>query len=515
MPQQEDLIWQERVSRGVTKALMRNFTSVADALKELIDNAVDYAWGQQVVISITHDRKQDLAVIESRGGRGMGPHEIQTWLNWGEGEDHPADHIGQYHQGGKAACGFLGRHLRLWTKHQDSKEVWYLEDEDWADRSEAKTFGPPRSLQKSQIPSRLEIPQTSQGYVRIEVRQLWPERKWNLADLRRSVSNTYRKHLQEGRLLISTIDAGKKEKVEPLDIPLSTAAQRQAIAVEVGTLKAKGWAGRLSRDQAKRDLKSGLRLTFNGRLVKDQEWFGYNYEGKGALNSLIGELELRGATPNPNKTDFVDRGNTYWDEFGEKVLRQLQPLIAELRHSAEVKRVTRQDRQLAQKVSKDIQTVCSQLSGLPLSGQGQAGLNGTAAAGRKPPTGHSLNGSQGRNGSDPNRKRPQPRTKAPQDSRGRLQRLVEEVTQGHKPPPVRVRSWDSNERSTWSTEGRRMFLDVNRAFPLYDQFNRPEAYIAETAILELCKPRAGDEPVNPDDYLDRVNLMLLRWSQLN
>jgi len=52
--------WQEVVSRGTAIALMSNFTSVAEALKELVDNAIDYRWGQPLTIDIT----QALANIE-------------------------------------------------------------------------------------------------------------------------------------------------------------------------------------------------------------------------------------------------------------------------------------------------------------------------------------------------------------------------------------------------------------------------------------------------------------------
>src|SRR5436190_17576473 len=52
--------WQEVVSRGTAIALMSNFTSVAEALKELVDNAIDYRRGQPLTIDIT----QALAGVE-------------------------------------------------------------------------------------------------------------------------------------------------------------------------------------------------------------------------------------------------------------------------------------------------------------------------------------------------------------------------------------------------------------------------------------------------------------------
>ena len=75
------VVWQETISRGVAIALMNNFTSVAEALRELVDNAIDYRWGQPLVTEITEDKRRHMVVVESDGGRGMGAEEIQVWLN--------------------------------------------------------------------------------------------------------------------------------------------------------------------------------------------------------------------------------------------------------------------------------------------------------------------------------------------------------------------------------------------------------------------------------------------------
>jgi hypothetical protein len=138
--------WKETISRGTAIALMHNFVSVAEALKELVDNPIDYRQGQKLSIEITEDKRHDRLVVASDGGRGMGAEEIQVWLNWGEGEEHDESHIGRWHQGGKAACGFLGMHVRLWAKRAESHYVWFLEDENWGGRREAKAFGIPAPL---------------------------------------------------------------------------------------------------------------------------------------------------------------------------------------------------------------------------------------------------------------------------------------------------------------------------------------------------------------------------------
>ena len=67
-----NLEWQETISRGLVRPLMSNFTSVADALNELVDNAIDHRWGQPLIIELLEEKRRGCFVIESDGGRGMG-----------------------------------------------------------------------------------------------------------------------------------------------------------------------------------------------------------------------------------------------------------------------------------------------------------------------------------------------------------------------------------------------------------------------------------------------------------
>ncbi len=195
---------------------MGNFTSVAAALKELVDNAIDYRWGQQLRVDITQHKSRDLVIVESDGGRGMGAEEIGIWLNWGEGEEHDETHIGRWHQGGKAACGFLARHIKIWAKKKDDDRVWFLEDEDWATRNEAKDFGVPSPLPPDQYPVTMRGLQKDRGHVRIELAKLNKDRRWNLETLRQDLSSTYKCLLEEEKVTI-TINGSP---VPALDIPL-------------------------------------------------------------------------------------------------------------------------------------------------------------------------------------------------------------------------------------------------------------------------------------------------------
>ena len=58
-----------------------------------------------------------------------------------------------------------------------------------------------------------------------------------------------------------------------------------------------------------------------------------------------------------------------------------------------------------------------------------------------------------------------------------------------------------------------MWLDINKSFPLYQSLRGVKPNLAETAILELCKPKQG-EPMDASRYVEHVDLMLSKWMGL-
>lgn len=494
--------------------LMHNFTSIADALEELVDNAIDFRLGQKLTVNIVADERQDLVIVESDGGRGMGAQEIGEWLNWGEGEQHDVTHIGMYHQGGKAACGFLARHVRLYGKKNDDDRVWLLEDEDWATRSEARDFGEPSPLHPDEYPDTMRTLPLERGHVRIELAKLNRNKPWTrgtLEKLKCDLSSTYRCLLANGDVAI-TING---DAVPGLDLPLKSTATHPVKVKLPGGRKVSGWAGRMNRNDRTRHVKSGLRLVYNGRLIKEGEWFGYNYEGKGALNTLIGELHMKGFTPNPNKTDFIDRSETVWDDLGQQVLDQLAPLISELRKSSEELRVTKAEKDRAREVADELETAMRSLREmpeLPVSERGNGASGGAGEGGRRPPTPRPPRPTEP-NPRGPSKRPRQPRTPPSDDAVGRLVRLLDGVMGGTRVLPLRIRSWHSSERFAWTPEGDKRWLDINKSYPLYRALKGSKPYLAETATLALCQPQETDS-MSASEYMEKVNVILLQWAQV-
>ncbi len=498
---------------------MHNFTSVADAIEELVDNCVNFAWGQRVSVEISINRAKDMIVVEGDGGRGMGAPEINTWLNWGAGDKHGPDDLSRYHQGGKAACGYLGRSVRIYAKRQGSPDVWFLEDDDWGTRTEPRDFGVPEPLSVSAYPATFRDLAEDRGHVRIEISRLNRSRREisgpartrnNIDDLRRSLASTYRVLLEQDQVEISIENDERHERVEPLQIPIMAGTR-----IEIPTMRfddgriAYGWAGRVNlqlRD-SRSSVRSGIRLVQNGRLIRDNEWFGYNYQGKGALNSLVGELIVSRFTPTPNKTDFVERGDEVWEMLGERVLSYLQPLIADLRAGGPDLKVTRREKDLAQEVRQELGRVFAKAGDPSFSG-GETGEEGQEIARE----GRARASNRGTRRPDRNRRGPikrlrQPRTPAPEDAVGHLARLVFRVTGGATEPPIRISAWDSGERSAW-VDGK--WLDINKNYPMYRELNGAKVYLAETAILHLCKPQSGEE-MRAEEYIARVDTMMSAW----
>lgn len=526
----KEVRWIEKVTRGLAKANMENFASVADAIFELVDNAIDARRGKKVSVHVEVNAKRDRVVVEDHGGYGMDAEGIADWLNWGTGRKHSSADIGMYYQGGKSACGFLGNSLRIYAKAAGSRDVWMFEDDKWRERNEAKDWGKP-----SPLPDDFKLPSTltrnpQDGYVRIEITRLLPLRH-NTETLTWKLSNTYRCLLEEGSVSITLSDGSHPSPIQPLELPLSTALRkRQEPVVTQSGRKIRCWVARLNRERAlevsgKHRIPGGIRCLFNGRLIREGEYFGHHAEGKGLLSSLVGEVQLNHLKPVPNKTEFTD--SIEKDEAWNAMRNFLAPIIAELRRASEELKPTKEERRNLTNVREEIAEVFRGLQ----SGETWDGEHAPSAAksgstpveppeigsgGRKPPEPR-------RNGkiSDPITHQEKPRepvinrSEPPSDAVGGLLRSLRKVGGEDLVPPTELNSLeDASVRVDWKHEGGKKKLIINRNFPLYKQLEGAPGYIAETIILELAKPDEGD-PKSLEQYLDMVNNLLVAWSKVH
>src|SRR5260370_19188803 len=98
----------ERIDPAIRATLFANYRSSADAVMELVDNSIDSRIkGRQLEVFV--QVHPSYFVIETRGGEGMGPTELErNYLRWGGSAKRGRKLLGQYGQGGKAAIRPLG-----------------------------------------------------------------------------------------------------------------------------------------------------------------------------------------------------------------------------------------------------------------------------------------------------------------------------------------------------------------------------------------------------------------------
>src|SRR3989442_15803281 len=91
----------ERIDPAITASLFANYRSSADAVMELVDNAIDSRLAGtplEVFIQVHPSH----FVIEARGGGGMGPAELQgNYLPWGGSPQRGRQLLGQDGPGGE------------------------------------------------------------------------------------------------------------------------------------------------------------------------------------------------------------------------------------------------------------------------------------------------------------------------------------------------------------------------------------------------------------------------------
>ena len=496
--------WKEEGSRGLAHVAMEDFPTVADAIYEIADNPLDYRRGRPLEIDITIDKDRDRIIVEDRGGEGMDADGIADWLQWGTGHPHAADDIGKYHKGGKAACGYLAQSVVILTRRAGQHEVWRLEDLRWKSRPEWADYGDPTPY-TGPVPAHLSELPREVGFTRIELANL-EDRRYNVDRLRWMIGNTYRRLIGNGAVQFRL----NGDPVLALELPLSSAFKTVRGTVPTRRGPVKYWVGRLDRDAVKggpHRIQGGMRLLFQLRLISEGEYFGHHAEGKGLLASLIGEVELNHLEPLSNKTGFK-QGTEDWAQVEEKLNKELAPIIAAFRRAAEEHPVSREERKRVSLVRRQLAEALAQLD----VGSDRPDRVDLARDGRRPPQANSTVTPTSR--TPAHRRSQHPRTEAPADAVGVLQRLRQRLRAGTHVPPIELADLDPSVRSEAIRVGDGISkIVVNRAYPLYRQLEGREAYLAETAVMEMLMPAEAERTTVPV-YVGQVNQYIEAWARV-
>jgi len=307
----------ERIDPELTATLFANYRSSADALLELVDNALDSRLrGEPIRMEIA--LHADAVTVTSQGGEGMGPKDLERrYLRWGKSAKRGRELLGQYGQGGKAAIGHLGRRFSVESSRPGDPVGWRFTDPNYRDRSRLKTY------ELQEVPKR--VPREL-GYVRIRIDEV--DKRIDLKRLGLRLADTYCLLLERGDLQI--IMNGTLLKARSLGEIARKDFRVRAAATIIG-----GWVGTVDLTKRTADFVPGLRCYRLGRLVKDGEFFGHPAPAQEpGMAQLIGEVEIPRVPLTINKSDF-DRDSQPWVDIERRLHRLLKPLVRKLSQQTE------------------------------------------------------------------------------------------------------------------------------------------------------------------------------------
>src|SRR5260370_20498051 len=106
---------------------------------ELVDNAIDSRIKGSLLDVLVQVHSSHF-VIETRGGEGMGPAELERhYLRWGGSPKRGRNLLGQYGQGGKAAIGHLGTSFTGEASRPADGTAWRFADAAYRHRRAPQT----------------------------------------------------------------------------------------------------------------------------------------------------------------------------------------------------------------------------------------------------------------------------------------------------------------------------------------------------------------------------------------
>lgn len=469
----------ERIAPEITASLFANYRSSADAVMELIDNAVDSRLPKAPLKIEIAVHPQSL-VVTATGGEGMGIREIErNYLRWGGSPKRGRQLLGQYGQGGKAAIGHLGRRFAVEASRPGDSVAWRFTDDEYRDRSRLKTY---------------ELIETSKrtpagvGYVRVRIDGI--DKRIDVRRLAQRLAETYRPLLEREELEL-TLD---RVAIRPSSVPL---AERRPFAINTGGARLRGWVGLCDPEQPAGGWAPGMRCYRLGRLIADGEFFGHPGPATlPAMVRLMGEVDVPNVTLTMNKTDF-DRDSQEWVAFEARMHKLLASWVRKLERDGEVPPPPS-----AVRVAEQVRRLLSQALRLSDRQDLFAGF-GMARPSTKPPEAAEL----------------PLEAVAPETSNHERKASIPSPSTPDTPPEARkrgfgiiaVRPLDPRVRSmTVLEEGVRTVV-INSRYPLFIERRGDVWYQLETAAREICK---AADATSVAEYEKRVNDIVLTALQL-
>lgn len=466
----------ERIDPEITSSLFSNYRSSAEALLELVDNAVDSRLPRQpLLVEITV--QTGALIVQSQGGQGMSVRDLErNYLRWGGSPKRGKNLLGQYGQGGKAAIGHLGSRFTVEAARPGDAVAWRFTDADYRNRSRLKTY------EVVETPKR--VPE-GVGYFRIRIDGV--DKRIDARRLATRLIDTYRPLLAAGSLEIRLNSSPLKP------VPLAV-QERQEIASNAGGGRLRGWVGAADPDQPTPGWAPGLRCYKHGRLIAEGEFFSHPGPAQNpALVRLMGEIDIPQVALTMNKSDF-DRDSAEWVEVEVRMHRLLQPLVKRLIRADEVPPPAS-----AVKVAEQVRRLLGQALRLAERQDLFPGATPAPRVAEKSPA-------------DELPLAVEPPLREAEPSPPQVPRAGDSRRPGRKGfGNIVIRALEPGIRSTIALEEGVRVIVINSAYPLFKERHGDVWYQLETAIRELC---AAEEASSVEDYENRVSEMIVTVSSL-
>jgi hypothetical protein len=467
----------ERIAPEITASLFANYRSSADAVMELIDNAVDSRIPGSVLSVEIVVHPQSL-VVSAEGGEGMGPRELErNYLRWGGSPKRGRQMLGQYGQGGKAAIGHLGQRFAVEASQPGDGVAWRFTDDNYRDRSRLKTY------ELVEVTKRTP-PEV--GYVRIRIDGI--DKRIDSRRLAQRLGETYRPLLEQG-LLKLVLD---RAQIQPSPLPLT---ERQPFAVNTGGGRLRGWIGLADHELAPTGWIPGVRCYRLGRLIVDGEFFGHPGPATvPALVRLVGEVDVPQVELTMNKSDFA-RDSQQWIAVEMRMHKLLAPWVRKLELDLQAPPPVG-----AVKIAEQVRRLLSQALRMSERSDLFAGFATARPASRQRRTGEEL-----------------PLEQPPSAGKEPATPHVPRAATGDTPPDRRtkgfgllaVRALDPKVRSMTVLEDGVRTVVINSRYPLFIQRHGDVWYQLETAAREIFKAEGSVA-----EYEKRVSEIVLTALQL-
>lgn len=284
--------------------------SVAEAVAELVDNAIDARRDDHVIVDVDYSAKEGWLEVTDDGS-GMNRQRLADALVLGL-STKAGGTIGRFGLGLKTAATALGSRFSVVTVGAEAQYEWVADYDEEAFLASGRWELPIRRRAKRR-PAGTQI-------------RVWSDRVYPglHQSLQRNLGWTFRHFLRDGVLELSI--NGQRVEASGYEVDPGSIMPFEG---EVAGKKVRGWAALLLKSSQRGWY--GFSLVRNRRIVRRHEKLGFQPHPSTAR--VVGELHLDEFDTNNLKTDFV-RETASWRELEQWVSDTIEPLLAASRRLA-------------------------------------------------------------------------------------------------------------------------------------------------------------------------------------